>query len=243
MFWWWAAEWLDASRPYPLPAQVRATVQVPGSANNADADAPATTITSESHIYDSANPDSDRNAASGETQEIALDVVWTATSYDNPATNGATFAAQLPEGYQLADGATPLVVTVPPSQAATLATTYNNWQEVGAAVEAGGITATASGRGHVKPTNVTDADAGTADNPYLIDSPEALAWFMQRVNTDAAYRSAHVKLTADIDLTGASYGGTSTEALKWVAIGGESTSTTCASSLRTPPRTRACSAG
>ncbi|MFR1640456.1 MAG: hypothetical protein ACLSVD_15690 [Eggerthellaceae bacterium] len=88
-----------------LPAQVRATVQVPGSANNADADAPATTITSESHIYDSANPDSDRNAASGETQEIALDVVWTATSYDNPATNGATFAAQLPEGYQLADGA------------------------------------------------------------------------------------------------------------------------------------------
>ncbi|MFR1640455.1 MAG: hypothetical protein ACLSVD_15685, partial [Eggerthellaceae bacterium] len=115
---------------------------------------------------------------------------------------------------------------MPPSQAATLATTYNNWQEVGAAVEAGGITATASGRGHVKPTNVTDADAGTADNPYLIDSPEALAWFMQRVNTDAAYRSAHVKLTADIDLTGASYGGTSTEALKWVAIGGESTAFT-----------------
>lgn len=203
-----------------LPAQVRATVQVPGSANDA-ADAPATTITSESHIFDSANPDSDRNAASGETQEVALDVAWTATSYDNPAANGATFTAQLPEGYQLADGVTPLVVTVPPSEAATLDTAYSTWQEVGAAVEAGSITATASGQGSVKPTNIDEPDAGAAGNPYLINSPEALAWFMNKANADAAYRAKHVKLTADIDLTGSTYGGTPAEPLRWVAIGSQ----------------------
>ncbi len=204
-----------------LPAQVYATVEAPADPAGESGALP-TTVTSESHIYDSANPASDRGAAAAETREVALDVAWTATSYRDPQANGATFAAQLPEGYQLAVGAAPLVVTVPPSGAATLADgTYASWEDVAKAVEDGTIGVPSAGSS-VKPLNFDEPEAGsTSDFPLWIDSPEALAWWAYMANQPDGerYRNAHVRLKEDIDLTGSGYGnyavGTATDGTQY----------------------------
>ena len=53
-----------------------------------------------------------------------------------------------------------------------------------------------------------------------IGTDEQLAWFMYKVNTDAAhYGSANAVLTADIDLTGAQYYGTEALPFRWAPIG------------------------
>ena len=87
-----------------------------------------------------------------------------------------------------------------------------DWGEVGLGVDAGLIAG--------KPTEA-GADAASA---YQIATPEALAWFAYKMNTDNEnYKSKCAKLTQSIDLSGASYGGTAggdfSDCLKWKPIG------------------------
>ena len=96
--------------------------------------------------------------------------------------------------------------------------TYGSWEAVGKAVDEGKLTAPSAGTS-VKPTNIADAGSGdSAENPYLIDSPEALAWFAYMVNIAGGAEAKHVKLTADINLTGDAYGGIASSPLAWVPI-------------------------
>lgn len=50
------------------------------------------------------------------------------------------------------------------------------------------------------------AGDGTEANPFVIKSPEALAWWAYIVNSDATKRDTHASLGADIDLAGGAYG-------------------------------------
>ena len=100
-----------------------------------------------------------------------------------------------------------------PDAAAPLAEeAYANWQEVGAAVDAGTLTG-----GGFKP-----GGAGTADDPYAVATPEALAWIAYKANSGAdggAYAAAHIRLDADIDLAGAAYADGAAGPLQWAPLG------------------------
>ena len=83
----------------------------------------------------------------------------------------------------------------------------SDWAAVGAGVDAGII----AGQPEVK------------NDVYQISSPEQLAWFAYKVNTEnAGYKSKKAKLTGDINLSGKDYGGTETsdftKCLQWVPI-------------------------
>ena len=87
-----------------------------------------------------------------------------------------------------------------------------DWAEVGLGVDAGLISG--------KPAQ-TGADAAHA---YEIATPEALAWLAYKMSTDNEnYKRKCAKLTAPIDLSGASYGGTAggdfSGCLKWTPLG------------------------
>lgn len=74
-------------------------------------------------------------------------------------------------------------------------------------------------------TGVTYAlsGSGTTASPYVIASPEALAWFMRQVNLGSPTLCG--TLAADIDLTGAAYGGTAATPIAWIPIGATSART------------------
>ena len=91
--------------------------------------------------------------------------------------------------------------------------TYADWNAVGEA-----IYKNTNGMGIHVPA---DGD-GSAGNPYLIGTPEALAWLLYKSTLDS--QIGYVKLTADIDLFGTDYNGgvayeestnNITSALKW----------------------------
>ncbi|WP_343207980.1 ZmpA/ZmpB/ZmpC family metallo-endopeptidase-related protein [Anaerolentibacter hominis] len=70
--------------------------------------------------------------------------------------------------------------------------------------------------------NAPESGDGTSGNPWQIAIPEELAWLMYQVNSavlDESHQNA--KLTGDIDLTGAAYGGTGAQPLAWEPIGTE----------------------
>ena len=93
-----------------------------------------------------------------------------------------------------------------------------SWKDVGQAVEEGRVGGKPTGR-------------GTADDPYQIGTPEALAWYMYRMNDpqsyNAGFSTACAELTADIDLAGCAYTTTGpaevkadpAKALPWSPIG------------------------
>ena len=60
--------------------------------------------------------------------------------------------------------------------------------------------------------------AGTEASPYQIGSAEALAWFAYQVN--GGQTGLWGTVTANIDLTGAAYGGSTAAPLQWVPISG-----------------------
>ncbi|WP_101721107.1 hypothetical protein [Eggerthella timonensis] len=93
---------------------------------------------------------------------------------------------------------------------------FGAWAEVGEAVANGKLT----GDGFV-PTQ-----AGTVDDPYQISTPEALAWFAYKVNTDRAYGVKSAKLMANIDLDGSKYTAVAkslANAMPWTPIGNDGT--------------------
>ena len=135
--------------------------------------------------------------------EVAVPVTWSSLDFNRLAfsTKGATFtAAPSQDGYELGEGVS-LSVTVEPGEAAPLAT-YANWAAVGAATS----TPTLSG------------------GYYQIGNAAQLAWFAYKVNNGSPSISA--KLTADIDLTGTGYGGSSSSPLEWDPIGNRKTTST-----------------
>ena len=68
--------------------------------------------------------------------------------------------------------------------------------------------------------NLKPAGTGASGSPFQIDSAEDLAWFMYAVNNaNSTYKNAFAVLTANIDLTGADYGGTAEAPLQWLPIG------------------------
>ena len=91
----------------------------------------------------------------------------------------------------------------------TASTSYANWGKVGEAVEKN-----TDDMGRYKPT-VGD---GSAENPYQISTPEALAWFAYRVNQGAPYNDLCLLMTKDIDLNGEKYNG-GIGKLHWDPIG------------------------
>jgi len=58
--------------------------------------------------------------------------------------------------------------------------------------------------------------SGTEDDPYLISTPEQLAWFSYKVNGRPPLCGT---VTADLDMTGEAYGGTKASPLPWLPIG------------------------
>lgn len=93
---------------------------------------------------------------------------------------------------------------------------YADWNAVGAAVSNN-----TNGMGAYKPA----AGDGSAEDPYLIGTPEALAWYFYQLSQNN--QTSHVKLTADIDLFGTEYNGgiaydestnNITSALRWNGI-------------------------
>ena len=91
-----------------------------------------------------------------------------------------------------------------------------DWSEVGKRVDTAG-----SSLESLKPEK-------NADGYYLIGSPEALAWFAYKVNTDNTnYRTAKALLTDDIDLAGLGYtkepsvNSDFSNCLKWIPIGND----------------------
>lgn len=163
-----------------------------------------------------------------------LDVTWTSDDYDQTtvAASGATFTAQLPQGYELAEGAQPLAIRVTAGEAATLdepapRAARDSWEAIGAEVDSGAL---------VKPDGgsyIPDAlhgswsgTAGTQSNPYLIGTEEALAWFAYKANNGSP--NIHAKLINDIDLSGSTYTGMDSPgadfsgALPWRPIGNSS---------------------
>ena len=115
----------------------------------------------------------------------------------------------------------------------------SSWADVAASASEAELRATDTGGGLMALSG-----SGSASQPYIISSPEALAWFAYQVNTKnadsianmqaaggsdpaftaapgLAYGAAHARLGADIDLTGPA-GGTSATPLPWVPIGWES---------------------
>ena len=95
---------------------------------------------------------------------------------------------------------------------------YEDWAAVGAAVANGSLLRTDGAA-------LTPAGEGTADDPWQIGTPEALAWFMSQVNAGVlGTGSQNVLLTADIDLFGGNYTGETdaddvTKALPWTPVG------------------------
>lgn len=94
---------------------------------------------------------------------------------------------------------------------------FADWNEVGKEVDTAG-----SEMESWKPEQ-------NADGYYLIGSPEALAWFAYKVNTDNnGYRTAKALVTSNIDLSGLEYAGAGetdvsadySNCLKWKPIGG-----------------------
>ena len=65
--------------------------------------------------------------------------------------------------------------------------------------------------------------SGTSASPYLLATPEALAWFAYQVNNTSGFASKHARLAADIDLAGTDYGytagGTYAGCLPWTPLG------------------------
>ncbi len=94
---------------------------------------------------------------------------------------------------------------------------YSNWEDVGYGVNKGWITKTSSGEGSVKFAG----GSGTSGDPYLINSPEGLAWLSWRVknNDSGVYQGKYFMLVADIDLAGYAYTGTTSKKLDWLPIG------------------------
>ena len=86
---------------------------------------------------------------------------------------------------------------------------FASWAEVGAAVEDGTL-------GEFKP-----GGTGAVDSPYEITTPEALAWFAFKVNTDREFGKKSAKLMNNIDLHGETYTGEKSlaAALPWDPIG------------------------
>ena len=89
-----------------------------------------------------------------------------------------------------------------------------DWSEVGAGVDAGLVAGT-----NFKPTQTGDSEA----DAYQISTPEALAWFAYKVNTEnGTYKTKKAKLTQTINLAGTTYGGKEggdfTGCLKWMPI-------------------------
>ncbi|WP_204600487.1 hypothetical protein [Enteroscipio rubneri] len=118
----------------------------------------------------------------------------------------------------------------------------SSWADVAASASEAELRATDTGSGLMALSG-----SGSASQPYIISSPEALAWFAYQVNTKnadsiantqaaggsdpaftaapgLAYGAAHARLGADIDLTGPA-GSASATPLPWVPIGWESTYT------------------
>ena len=114
-------------------------------------------------------------------------------------------------------GAAPALLSLAAPRATA---TYADWAAVGQAVDSGALGS--------KPVeqNVTFGD-GTTGSAYLIGTPEQLAWWAYKVNTDhAAFGGSNAKLTANIDLSGESFGGVKTDSfdqcLKWTPVGSKS---------------------
>ena len=98
--------------------------------------------------------------------------------------------------------------------AVAASSTYANWNAVGQAVDTAGSTLES-----LKPVE-------DASGYYQIGTPEALAWFAYKVNTDNDnFKSKNAVLTADIDLSGTAYTNETTvnadftNCLKWSPIG------------------------
>ena len=94
---------------------------------------------------------------------------------------------------------------------------FASWEEVGAAASA--------------PSSQSALSPGTESNPYLIRSPEELAWFANQVNNNGQINLCG-KLMADISLFGGVYTGGNaydtndeeilSRALLWIPIGSDS---------------------
>ena len=173
---------------------------------------------------------------------MTLDVAWESADYDQKsvATQGATFTAKLPQGYELAEGAMPLSIRIASGEAATMANpTYADWGDVGEAI-ANAATAAGKGLASGETVSVIKAD-GTAKDVVLptydtnagglqIGTAEQLALFtylnegtsrkMQTSSIDASKQNRQLSavLTADIDLTGTEYSQTSGTPLAWTPI-------------------------
>ena len=173
---------------------------------------------------------------------MTLDVSWESADYDQQtvATEGATFTAKLPQGYELAEGAMPLSIRIASGEAAPLANpTYADWGDVGEAI-ANAATAAGKGLASGETVSVIKAD-GTAKDVVLptydasagglqIGTAEQLALFtylnegtsrkMQTSSIDASKQNRQLSavLTADIDLTGTDWGGTDAAPLNWTPI-------------------------
>ena len=91
-------------------------------------------------------------------------------------------------------------------------TVYTTWADVGAEVDTGLLTS-------YQP----EGDGITI--PYQISTPEALAWFMYKVNNDDAFVSRNATMTANINLYGRKYSNVAddvtdiNQALPWKPIG------------------------
>ncbi len=85
---------------------------------------------------------------------------------------------------------------------------YADWAGVGAAQTEEDLKATGALEG-----------SGTVEAPWKIGKPEALAWFMVKVNAGELTKDyQNVLLTADISLRGDGFGGSAATPLEWVPI-------------------------
>ncbi|WP_138669776.1 hypothetical protein [Hungatella hathewayi] len=85
---------------------------------------------------------------------------------------------------------------------------YADWSAVGAAQTEAGLKSSGALAG-----------SGTAEDPWKIGKPEALAWFASKVNAgEMAAGNQNILLTADINLCGDGFGGSVDAPLNWIAI-------------------------
>ena len=85
---------------------------------------------------------------------------------------------------------------------------YADWSAVGAAQTEAGLKSSGALAG-----------SGTAEDPWKIGKPEALAWFASKVNAgEMVAENQNILLTADINLCGDGFGGSVGPPLNWKAI-------------------------